>query len=88
MNVIFGTESYLPHMLTFNFTSNLFGHSINFLELTTRAEGFDELISSFIIPEKWFNEESILKQKGLKNVFDIFRKWIESLKKDNSGKFS
>lgn len=88
MNVIFGTESYLPRMLMFNFTSNLFGHSINFLELTTRAEGFDELISSIIISEKWFNEESILKENGLKHVLDIFRKWFESLKKDNSGKFS
>nr|XP_036224407.1 apolipophorins isoform X1 [Bactrocera oleae]XP_036224408.1 apolipophorins isoform X1 [Bactrocera oleae] len=84
MNVIFGTESYLPRMLMFNFTSNLFGHSINFLELTTRAEGFDELISSIIISEKWFNEESILKENGLKHVLDIFRKWFESLKKDNS----
>ncbi|XP_054083621.1 apolipophorins [Zeugodacus cucurbitae] len=84
LNVIFGTESSLPRMMTFNFTSNLFGHSINFLELTTRSEGFDELISSFIIPEDWFNAESILKHKGLKDILDIFRTWIGSLRKDNS----
>uniref|UniRef100_A0A0K8USL9 Vitellogenin n=1 Tax=Bactrocera latifrons TaxID=174628 RepID=A0A0K8USL9_BACLA len=88
MNVIFGTESYLPRMLTFNFTTNLFGNSVNFLELTTRAEGFDELISSIIIPEQWFNEGSILKKNGLKHVLDIFGKWSESLKKNSSGKTS
>uniref|UniRef100_W8B060 Vitellogenin n=1 Tax=Ceratitis capitata TaxID=7213 RepID=W8B060_CERCA len=82
-NLIFGTESYLPRMVTLNYTSNLFGNSYNFLELTTRVEGFEQLLLSTINLESWLNEESIFNQKGLKNVMDALNNWVSSMKRSS-----
>lgn len=32
-NVVFSQESYVPRSATFNFTTDLFGHSLNLLEV-------------------------------------------------------
>lgn len=87
-NLIFGTESYLPRMVTLNYTSNLFGNSYNFLELTTRVEGFEQLLLSTINLESWLNEESIFNQKGLKNVMDALNNWVSSMKRSSYGEYN
>ncbi|XP_054743946.1 uncharacterized protein LOC129248428 [Anastrepha obliqua] len=76
MNIIFGTESYLPRMGTLNFTTNLFGHSINLFELTARAEGFEQLFTSIFNSEKYINQESLFLRKGFKNIMDIVYSWL------------
>nr|XP_013118557.1 unnamed protein product [Stomoxys calcitrans] len=57
VNVIFGTDSYLPRMATWNFTTELFGQSINFFELSARTEGFDQAISGLFGAQGPFNSE-------------------------------
>lgn len=62
MNLIFGTDSYLPRMASLNFTADLFGRSVNFFEFTARAEGFEELVSSIFGPKGPLNR-SVFKKK-------------------------
>lgn len=45
-NIIFSQHSYIPRSATFNFTTDLFGHSLNLLEFGARAEGWDRYTDS------------------------------------------
>ncbi|XP_037927466.1 apolipophorins [Teleopsis dalmanni] len=67
MNVIFGSESYIPRMVTLNFTADLFGQSVNFFELSARAEGFEELAKSAFGPKGPFNRELFRKKLSFLN---------------------
>ncbi|XP_005177435.1 apolipophorins [Musca domestica] len=57
LNVIFGTDSYLPRMANWNFTTELFGQSVNFFEISARAEGFEQAISGLFGAQGPFNSE-------------------------------
>lgn len=57
LNVIFGTDSYLPRMANWNFTTELFGQSINFFEISARTEGFEQAISGLFGAQGPFNSE-------------------------------
>lgn len=61
-NVIFSTDSYLPRQVNFNFTVDLFGESVNLLELSARMEGFEHFVESLFGPKgdynrNWFKEK-------------------------------
>lgn len=61
-NVIFSTDSYLPRTLNFNFTVDLFGESVNLLELSTRIEGFEHFVESLFGPKGDYNREWFQKK--------------------------
>ncbi|KAK4871887.1 hypothetical protein RN001_016011 [Aquatica leii] len=49
-NVIFSPESYIPRTGNLNLTVDLFGESINILELNGRIEGFEHYLESIFGP--------------------------------------
>ncbi|XP_058818906.1 uncharacterized protein LOC131681859 [Topomyia yanbarensis] len=58
-NVIFSADSYLPRTGSLNLTADLFGESINFLELNARAEGFEYLVESIFGPTGPLNTKKV-----------------------------
>ncbi|KAF2366665.1 Lipid transport protein N-terminal [Trinorchestia longiramus] len=48
-NVIFSQKSYIPRSASLNFTTDLFGQSINWLELETRVEGFERPLENMFM---------------------------------------
>lgn len=50
-NLIFGTDSYIPKSVSMNFTTDVFGESINFFEINTRFEGYENLFESIFGPQ-------------------------------------
>ncbi|XP_053697453.1 uncharacterized protein LOC128744450 [Sabethes cyaneus] len=58
-DVIFSADSYLPRTGSLNLTADLFGESINFLELNARAEGFEYLVESIFGPTGPLNSKKV-----------------------------
>ncbi|XP_036322031.1 apolipophorins-like [Rhagoletis pomonella] len=83
MNIIFGTESYLPRMATLNLTTYLFGHSVNIFEITARAEGFEQLFIANFKPEKFFNQYSLFSKRGINPLIDIIYNWLSKNNTEN-----
>lgn len=50
-NVIFSSKSYVPRTLTFNVTLDLFGESVNVMEVTMRMEGMEFYAEKFFGPD-------------------------------------
>lgn len=69
-NVIFGTDSYLPKSLSLNFTTDVFGESINFFEINTRAEGFEHIVESVFGPKGPLNADYI--KARFKDLYEKF----------------
>ncbi|XP_068239146.1 LOW QUALITY PROTEIN: uncharacterized protein [Palaemon carinicauda] len=65
-NIIFNSKSYLPRSGMLNLTMDLFGESINFLEVGGRIEGFEAYIERFFGSNGYFPEEHI--EKVLKHM--------------------
>ncbi|WP_316576856.1 DUF1943 domain-containing protein, partial [Klebsiella pneumoniae] len=65
-NVVFNSKSYLPRSGMLNLTLDLFGESINFLEVGGRIEGFEAYIEKFFGSKGYFPEEHI--EQILKNM--------------------
>ena len=60
-NVVFSPESYLPRSATLNLTVDLFGESVNLLEVGARVQGFEPLVESVFGPSGLFPDQSIEK---------------------------
>ncbi|XP_062546026.1 uncharacterized protein LOC134212310 [Armigeres subalbatus] len=58
-NLVFSTDSYLPRTASLNLTADLFGESVNFLELNARAEGFEYLVESIFGPTGPLNTKKV-----------------------------
>ncbi|KAF4531743.1 hypothetical protein B566_EDAN015189 [Ephemera danica] len=58
-SLVFSPKSYIPRSTTLNLTLDLFGESINMLEVTTRAEGFEYYIESLFGPSGRFNNKKV-----------------------------
>ncbi|XP_055713060.1 uncharacterized protein LOC129807664 isoform X2 [Phlebotomus papatasi] len=56
-NLIFGTDSYLPRTMSLNFTADLFGESVNLLEISGRTEGFEHYFETIFGPKGPLNTE-------------------------------
>lgn len=69
-NLIFGTDSYIPKSLSLNFTTDIFGESINFFELNTRFEGYENLFESIFGPQGPLNGD-VIREK-LKMIYESF----------------
>ena len=61
-NVIFSSKSYVPRSANLNFTIDLFGQSINLLEVGGRVEGAEALL------EKVFGEEGYFKNSPISEM--------------------
>ncbi|XP_016937028.3 uncharacterized protein Apoltp [Drosophila suzukii] len=79
-NLIFGTDSYLPRIASLNFTADLFGQSVNFFELTARAEGLEELAANAFGPKGPLSGELLRKKLSFLN------RWLgnESAEEDDT----
>lgn len=65
-NVIFNSKSYLPRSATLNLTLDLFGESVNVLEVGTRMEGFESMVEEIFSKKGFFPDESM--EKMLRNM--------------------
>lgn len=68
-NLIFGADSYIPRFGTLNFTADLFGESVNFFEISARAQGFEQLFASKFGPKGPFNADAFRKKFSFLNYF-------------------
>uniref|UniRef100_A0A1B6BYM2 Vitellogenin domain-containing protein n=1 Tax=Clastoptera arizonana TaxID=38151 RepID=A0A1B6BYM2_9HEMI len=55
-NTIYSQKSYLPRYVNLNLTSNIFGHSFNFLEIGARAENLEYLFEKYFGPKGAYNK--------------------------------
>lgn len=58
-NLIFSPKSYIPRSLTFNLTFDLFGESVNVVEVTTRLEGLEYYAEKFFGPDGPYSNEKV-----------------------------
>ncbi|XP_049847119.1 uncharacterized protein LOC126299332 [Schistocerca gregaria] len=61
-NIIFSPRSYLPRSGSLNLTVDLFGHSINILELSGRMEGFEHYVETMFGPKGPFNGQKVKQE--------------------------
>ncbi|XP_063427202.1 apolipophorins-like [Mytilus trossulus] len=91
-NVVWSSKSFLPRSAMTNITFDLFGHSVNLLEIGGRMEGLEYFLESYFGPNGYFQEndvKEVTKQniKGISNtkMEDIDRQFdteSDSLKGD------
>ena len=58
-NVIFSSKSFLPRSAMLNLTVDLFGETLNLLEVGGRIEGFEGFIERFFGPNGYYPDETI-----------------------------
>ena len=90
-NVIFSSKSYLPRSGMLNLTVDLFGESVNLLELGARVEGFESLVESFFGPNGVYPEENIEKVlRSMRNKRSVDENSLNALSSiyDAKGQFA
>ncbi|XP_066996773.2 apolipophorins [Anabrus simplex] len=60
-NVIYSQNSYIPRSVGLNLTTEIFGHSYNVLELSTRTENADKILESYLGPNGYLKKHSWLE---------------------------
>ncbi|XP_041360319.1 uncharacterized protein LOC121376501 [Gigantopelta aegis] len=78
-NVIWSSRSFLPRSAMVNFTVDLFGQSVNLLEIGGRVEGLEYLLESYLGPEGLFREQA--DTKGYADTKTIKKEKMERQKK-------
>ncbi|KAK2725008.1 uncharacterized protein LOC136033229 isoform X1 [Artemia franciscana] len=58
-NIIFSTKSYVPRSATLNLTVDLFGESMNLLEIGGRVEGMEPIIEQIFGPDGYIPDETV-----------------------------
>ena len=84
-SLIFSPESYLPRSAMVDITANVFGESLNLLEIGGRMENFEDAIEKLVGPDGYYREEGIEKLlKGLRsrNKREASDKFLERYGKD------
>lgn len=61
-NLIFGIDSYIPRSTSFNLTVDLFGESVNVVEMSAYFQGFEHMVESVFGPKGPLNAEGFLKK--------------------------
>lgn len=74
-NLIWSQQSFLPRSITLNMTLDLFGKSLNFLEIGGRAQGLEVLLEKYLGPKA--NSSSEKDTKGQLAQLDSTFKLIE-----------
>jgi len=54
-NVVFSPKSYIPRSAMLNLTFDLFGESVNLLEVGGRVEGLERLVENYFGPKGYFS---------------------------------
>ena len=87
-NVIYSQKSFVPRSSSLNLTTEIFGHSFNFLELDTRVENLDRLIEHYFGPkgELVTRELGDLALNGKTTFTDIYAHLKERLGKSVRGR--
>ncbi|KAJ1524178.1 hypothetical protein ONE63_010704 [Megalurothrips usitatus] len=65
-NVVFSPQSYLPRSANLNLTVDVFGESVNLLEVGARAEGFESVVEGLFAQGGAFPDEGV--QAMLQNL--------------------
>ena len=78
-NVIFSSRSFVPRSAMVNITVDLFGQSMNLLEVGGRVEGLEYLLESYFGPEGFFKEQA--DTKGYADTKTIKKEKMERQKK-------
>lgn len=75
-NVIYSQNSFVPRSANLNLTTEIFGHSFNFLELDARVENLDKLIEEYFGPKGVFRPSNIkdVVVDGKKTVGELYNK--------------
>ncbi|CAH2058175.1 unnamed protein product, partial [Iphiclides podalirius] len=58
-NVVFSPDSYIPRSVSLNLTVDMFGESINLLEIKARGEGFERYFEAFFGKDAPFDKDDI-----------------------------
>lgn len=78
-NIIYSQDSFLPRSTSLNLTTELFGHSFNFLEISTRQENLDKLLEHYFGPRGSVTKEArkIVKRSVSQAEVDKFGKSLQ-----------
>ncbi|VVC87834.1 unnamed protein product [Leptidea sinapis] len=68
-NVIFSPDSYIPRSVAVNLTVDMFGESINLLEIKARGEGFERYFESIFGTNGPFNKDEAVEKISKKRFF-------------------
>lgn len=60
-NLIWSSKSFIPRSLMANLTVDLFGKSVNILEIGGRVEGLEYFLESYFGPNGYFTESDVKK---------------------------
>ncbi|XP_056021701.1 uncharacterized protein LOC130054813 [Ostrea edulis] len=60
-NLIWSSKSFIPRSLMANLTVDLFGRSVNILEIGGRVEGLEFFLESYFGPNGYFTEKDVKK---------------------------
>lgn len=78
MNLIFGTDSYMPRSTSLNFTVDVFGESINIFEVSAYAQGFEQMVEGMFGPKGPLSTDGFSKK--LDKAVQYAKDKIEPLK--------
>lgn len=62
LNLIFGTDSYMPRSTSMNFTFDVFGESINIFEVDAYMQGFEHMVEGKFGPKGPLSTEEFSKK--------------------------
>ena len=86
-NLIWSPKSFLPRSANLNLTVDMFGESVNLLEIGGRAEGLDYLLETIFGPNGEPNKkQSDNSINALHNEVNLDQFWIKSHGKRNRNK--
>lgn len=72
-NLIFSEKSFVPRSAMMNLTVDLFGNSINLLEIGGRIEGLEYLLETYLGPYGYFGD----KKSNKKNTEQVILNFIQ-----------
>ena len=73
-NLIWSTGSYVPRSANLNLTINMFGESVNLLEIGGRAQGMEEMLERYFGPGKEFenamkrDKRAVVSNDAMSNI--------------------
>ncbi|XP_069195444.1 LOW QUALITY PROTEIN: uncharacterized protein [Procambarus clarkii] len=82
INMVFSQKSYIPRSATFNFTTDLFGHSLNLLEIGARAEGWDRYTDSIFRSTPSEDDSPSISNPKVLSLIEQAGKQAQYLEKD------
>ena len=87
-NVIYSQDSFIPRSASLNLTTEIFGRSLNFLELNGRVENLDRIIERFVGPKGYLRkgEPDDVAREGFDYLKTLAQKIKDRFEKSTRGK--